>query len=176
MTTSNDEHGPPPADFSEDFGEQLRDAPADERVYRVALELTTPTRVAAVADRADCSKNAARRHLRRLADIGVLNQVMANPEAFERNESYFEWRRLDRLSRLDEDEYRDRLGELLSADETYKEKYGVEKPSDIDALEYSEFGDPEQVWLDLNNWTAIRREVRELRRSRQDEPLDEGVV
>jgi predicted ArsR family transcriptional regulator len=63
MNASDDERGPPPSDFSEDLGERLDNAPADERVYRTALELYTPTRVVEVAERADCSKNSARRHL-----------------------------------------------------------------------------------------------------------------
>ena len=176
MNASDDERGPPPSDFSEDLGERLDNAPADERVYRTALELYTPTRVVEVAERAACSKNSARRHLRRLADIGVLTRVTENPETFERNESYFEWRRLNRLSELDDDEYRDRLGELLSEDETYRETYGVETPDEIDPLECGEYGDAENVWLDLNNWAAIRRAIRDLRRSRQDSPVDEGVA
>ena len=176
MKTSDDERGPPPSDFSEDFGERLDTAPADERVYRTALELNTPPRVVEVAERADCSKNSARRHLRRLVDIGVLTRVTENPETFERNESYFEWRRLNRLSKLDDDEYRDRLGELLSEDEAYRETYDVETPDELDPLEYGEHGDAEKVWLDLNNWAAIRREIRDLRRSRRDSPVDEGVA
>ena len=176
MNTSDNERGPPPSDFSEGLDERLEDAPADERVYRTALELYTPTRVVEVAERANCSKNAARRHLRRLADIGVLTRVTDNPETFERNESYFEWRRLNRLSELDDDEYRDRLGELLSEDEAYRETYGVETPDEIDPLEYGEYGAAEKVWLDLNNWAAIRKEIRDLRRSRRDSPVDEGVA
>ncbi|WP_318568784.1 DUF7342 family protein [Salinigranum marinum] len=176
MNASDDERGPPSSDFSEDLGERLDNAPADERVYRTALELNTPTRVVEVAERADCSKNSARRHLRRLADIGVLRRVTENPETFERNESYFEWRRLNRLSELDDDEYRNRLGELLSEDEAYRDTYDVEKPNKIDPLEYGEYGDAETVWLDLNNWAAIRREIRDLRRSRRDNPVDEGVA
>jgi hypothetical protein len=95
---------------------------------------------------------------------------------FERNESYFEWRRLNRLSELDDDEYRDRLGELLSEDEAYRETYGVKTPDEIDPLEYGGYGDAENVWLDLNNWAAIRREIRDLRRSREENPIDEGVA
>jgi predicted transcriptional regulator len=170
------ERGPPTSDFSEELAERLQDAPVDEHVYRIALELHEPTRVTNVAERADCSKNAVRRHLRRLADIGLLTRVTDNPETFQRNESYFEWRRLDRLSELSNEEYSDRIKDLLSEHESYQDVYGVEKPSDINPLEYGNYGDAEQVWLDLNNWEAIRGEIRDLRRSRPDETVDEGVV
>ena len=172
------ERGPPDADFSEGLAERLRNAPADERVYRVALGLTEPTRVSEVAQRADCSKNAARRHLERLAEIGVLRRVLENPAAFERNESYFEWRRLDRLAELSDAEYEDRLGDLLSEDEAYRETYGVECPDDLDPLEYTSHGDAERVRLDLTNWAAIRREIRDLRRVHRGDgsAIDEGVA
>ncbi|WP_425499046.1 DUF7342 family protein [Natronosalvus amylolyticus] len=173
MGNRDDEHGPPPSDFSEELDDRLRSAPTDERVYRVALELYEPTRVSEIASRAECSKNAARRHLNRLTDIGLLTRVMNNPEAFERNESYFEWRRLNRLAQLSEEEYKSRLGELLSENDAYREKYDAEKPGEIDPLEY---GDPERVWLDLNNWAAIQTSIRDLRRSQENGAVDEGVV
>jgi len=170
------ESGPPSEDLAVEFGERLSEAPTDERVYRVAIQLTEPTTVAEIASRADCSKNAARRHLKRLADIGVLTTVVEDPATFERNESYFEWRRLNRLAELSEEEYKDRLGELLAEHEAYKETYGVDSPEELDPLEYGSFGDSETVWLDLNNWEAIRTEIRDLRRARNDSAVDEGIV
>ena len=176
MDRDDIERSPPDSDFAAEFAERVRNEPADERVYRVALGLTEPTRVADVADRADCSKNAARRHLKRLVEIGVLRHVMENPDAFERNESYFEWRRFNRLAEMSEAEYTDRLGELLSEDESYREKYDVEAPTAIDPLEYGSYGDAEQVWLDITNWRAIRREIRELRRSNETDVTDTGTA
>lgn len=176
MASNGEEHSPPESDFSEDLAERIRSAPTDERVYRIALELHEPTPVSEVATRADCSKNAARRHLKRLGEIGLLTRVMENPETFKRNESYFEWRRLSRLSELSDAEYKNRVGELLAENKEYQKKYDVAKPSDIDPLDYDVYGDPEQVWLDLNNWEAIQTEIQDLRRARHDENVGEGVA
>ncbi|MFH5801644.1 helix-turn-helix domain-containing protein [Haladaptatus sp. CMAA 1911] len=175
MSDSN-ERGPPETDFATEFADRLEDAPADEQVYRIALELSDPTRVTEIADRADCSANAARRHLKRLAEIGLLTRVTENPATFKRNEAYFEWRRLNRLAELSEQEYKSRLGALLAENETYKETYDVENPDDIDPLDYSEYGDPEQVWLDITNWEAVRQEIHDLRRVNRDSTVGEGVV
>ncbi|WP_227380914.1 helix-turn-helix domain-containing protein [Haladaptatus halobius] len=175
MSDTN-KRGPPQTDFATDLADRLENAPADERVYRIALELTDPTRVAEVADRADCSANAARRHLKRLADIGLLTRVTKNPATYKRNEAYFEWRRLNRLAELSEQEYKSRLGDLLAENEDYKQTYDVESPDDIDPLEYAEYGDPEQVWLDITNWEAVRQEIHDLRRVNRDSATDEGVV
>jgi hypothetical protein len=101
---------------------------------------------------------------------------MDNPESFKRNKSYFEWRRFNRLSELTDSEYKNRVGELLSENESYQEQYDVEKPGAIDPLDYTEYGDPEQVWLDLNNWEAIQTEIQDLRRARHDENVGEGIA
>ena len=106
IESHDDEHSPPESDFSEGLTERVENIPTDERVYQTALELYEPTQVSEVADRADCSKNDARRHLKRLAEIGLLSRVMENPEAFKRNESFFEWRRYNRLSELSDSEYK----------------------------------------------------------------------
>lgn len=176
--TDSDDHAPPTEDFAERLTERLSksDTPTDERVYRVALTLHEPSTVLDIAERADCSKNAARRHLNRLTDIGVLARVTEDPATYRRNEAYFEWRRVNRLSNLSDEEYSERLGELLVEDEAYKEKYGVEAPGDLDPLEFGEFGDSEKVWLDLSNWEAIRTEIRDLHRSRNDGVADEGLA
>ena len=176
MRSHDDEHSPPESDFSEGLAERIENIPTDERVYQTALELYEPTQVSEVAKRADCSKNAARRHLKRLAEIGLLNRVVEDPESFKRNESYFEWRRYNRLSELSDSEYTKRVGELLSENESYKEQYAAEKPGEIDPFDYGTYGDPEQVWLDLNNWEAIRTEIQDLRRARHDERVGEGVA
>lgn len=168
--------GPPDKGMVSDFAERLENSPTDERVYRVALELTEPTTVSDIARRADCSKNAARRHLKRLADIGLLTTVMENPATYERNESYFRWRHLNRLSELTEEEFNERLRELLSEHESYKNKYGVETPEELDPLDYDEFGDAERVWLDISNWKAVRNEIRDLRRAQHGDVVDEGVA
>jgi len=173
---SGDDRRPPETAFGAELAAAREDAPTDERVYRTALELYEPTTVSTVAERADCSKTAARRHLSRLADIGLLRQVLETPAAFERNESYFAWRRHNRLAELDHDEYRQRLGELLSTDRGFREEYGVDSPDDLDPLEYGEHGDPEAVWLDVDRWTAVREEISQLQAARDDDAAEHGVA
>lgn len=167
--TAESPRGPPEDDFAGGLRERLDAAPADERVYRVALELTKPARVSEVATRADCSKNAARQHLNRLTEIGVLTKVTANPATFERNESSFAWRRRARLAKLSETEYKERLGELLAEADAYRDIYGVDDPHDLDPLEYSSYGDPEAVWLDISNWESVRTEIQELQKTGAEE-------
>jgi len=66
-------------DLAAGFSEDLDSEPADERVYRVALQLYEPAGVSDVAERAACAPDTARRHLNRLADIGVVEAVSESP-------------------------------------------------------------------------------------------------
>lgn len=158
-----------PSDFdlAATFTADLDAAPADERVYRVALQLYESTRVAAVADRADCASDTARRHLDRLVDIGVLEQVTDAPATYRRNESYFEWRKRSRLEDLSSRQLQGELGELTTRDQTLQERYDAERPSDVDALDHAAYDQLEEVWLDLSEWETVRRRIRRLEDVRQ---------
>lgn len=162
----------------EGFGSSLRDKrenePTADRVYRVALALYEPTRVSDIAERAACSKNGARTHLDRLVELGVLTKASENPDRYERNESYFEWRRRHELAQLSDRERRDRIAALLRRHAEFKELFGADTPDEVDPLALPA-DDVEARWLALTKWESVRREVRELRSISRDVP-DEGVV
>ena len=55
------------------------------RVYDVTLGLTSPTAYADVADLADCSPNAAKKHLDRLTEMGIARANReGRPATYER--------------------------------------------------------------------------------------------
>ncbi|WP_231753827.1 helix-turn-helix domain-containing protein [Natronomonas sp. CBA1123] len=119
---------PPEFELTEGISETLAAEPADERVYRVALQLYDPARIAEIADRADCAPDTARRHLRRLADIGVLDVASEDPVTYRRNESYFEWRKQNRLDELSTEELQQRLEELTARERQFRETYDTDAP------------------------------------------------
>lgn len=161
-------------DLAEGFTEELAAAPADERVYRVALQLYEPTRVAAVAERADCAPDTARRHLARLADIGVLDRSTEGPATYRRNDSYFEWRARDRLDQLSVDQLRERLAGLTEREQAFREQYAATAPDEVDALEHGGYDDVEEVWLDLSEWATVRRRIERLEAVRRQRAADSG--
>jgi len=160
----------PPVDssLSNEFADELASQPADERVYRAALQLHEPTRVATIAERADCAVDTARRHLRKLADIGVLEQTGERPDAFARNESYFEWRKRNRLAQLSQTELQERLHELSEQSASLRERFDADRPSDVDALEHADRADVEAVRRDLVDWQTIREQIERLETVRQN--------
>ena len=82
----------PPCEFNltEGFSGDLDAESADERVYRVALQLYEPAGVAEIAERASCAPDTARRHLTQLTDTGIVESASESPRTYVRNESYFE--------------------------------------------------------------------------------------
>ena len=162
--------------LADEFGDELDAKPADDRVYRVALQLTEPARVATVADRADCATDTARRHLRRLVDIGVLNRRTESPDTYVRNESYFEWRKRNRLAELSGSALTERLERLTQREAEFREQYGADSPTDVDALEHADHADIESVWLDLSEWQTVRERIERLEAVRQQRAGTTGVA
>lgn len=57
------------------------------RVYEVALEVTSPTAYTEIAELADCSPNAAKKHLERLAEMGIVRANSdSRPAHYQRND------------------------------------------------------------------------------------------
>jgi predicted transcriptional regulator len=169
----------PPSEFglADEFGAELAAEPADERVYRVALQLYEPTRIAAVAERADCAPDTARRHLERLAEIGIVDRVADDPATYRRNESYFEWRKRYRLGGLSDAELRDRLEDLTEREREFRDRYEADGPGAVDALDVADYEGIEDVWLDLSEWETVRRRIRRIeavRRKRADDSNSES--
>lgn len=171
--------GDPPSEFdlASGFSEDLGSAPADERVYRVALQLYEPAGVSEIAERASCAPDTARRHLKRLADIGVISSASQTPVTYERNESYFEWRRRNRLEALSSSELRETLSELTAREREFRGRFEADSPGEVDALEHADFDAVEDTWRELSEWRTVRQRIRRLeavRQQRADESSTEG--
>lgn len=136
-----------------------------ERIYETALTLHEPTSVAAVADRARCAPESARRHLLWFADIGIVEPVGdGQPAQFQRNHAYFRWKRANEARRAHSgDELAAQLEMLLERDREYQKQYDVTDPSQVSALEIAESGDHdalEAIWTDISDWLTVREDQR----------------
>ncbi len=69
------------------------------RVYDTILGITAPTPYADIAETAECSPNAAKKHLERLVEMGIAhNESESRPARYERNEGYLEWQEASRIA------------------------------------------------------------------------------
>jgi DNA-binding transcriptional regulator GbsR (MarR family) len=150
MTDEIHRDSPPPFDRPFD-GEDTK-----QRVYGAVLHARDPMTAAELAERAECSTESARTYLAFYADLGIVIKHEGRPVRYERNDDYFEWRRVNELARENTvDELQTRVSELTDRIEDYRTEYGGDSPAEIDVLEF----DPERiddVFVELGQWaTAI---------------------
>lgn len=144
------------------------DADTFDRVYDVALGLTTPTSCTDVADMAECSPNAAKKHLDRLAEMGIVRaDDGARPIRYERDDGYLEWQEASRIAReLTDDEIVERVRELEAERTRYEERFNATNPDDVSVFD----GDHDTVherMATVSDWQAIDRDVRLYELARQ---------
>ncbi|TKX73476.1 ArsR family transcriptional regulator [Halorubrum sp. GN11_10-6_MGM] len=162
-------------DLAAGFETDLESEPADERVYRVSLQLYDPAGVSDIAERASCAPDTARRHLKRLADIGVVEVVSESPLTYARNGSYFEWRRRNRLEKQSQADLRDRLTDLTARETAFRERFDADAPTAVDAFDHAEYDDLDDVWLALSEWHTVREQIERLEAVRRDRDSDSSV-
>ena len=161
MTAQSRRDGPPP------FERPFADEDTKQRVYGAILQAREPTTAAEIATRADCSEESARTHLAFYAELGIVIQHEGRPVRYERNDEYFEWRRVNELARENTlEELQTRVSELTDRIEEYRTEYDADSPAMVDVLEF-DASRVDDVYTDLGDWaTAIEeRELHE--RARQ---------
>lgn len=155
--------GPGP---SEDAEAAERDAWAEsrdtrQRVRDVLVGLREPVSAAAVAERAECSPNAARKHLADLADLGVARAVTDGETArYVRNDEYLRWRRADELAGDESVEaLLDDLASLEARDEAFGADLDAASPDDVTFPDDADHETVEDLWNQVSKWETVRREM-----------------
>ena len=162
--TESSEHDGLPA-----FDDPFEGGDVEQRVYGVVLRTREPTGASAIAERADCDPKTARKYLRWFAELGIVTEHEGRPRTYERNDAYFEWRRVDRLAAEHSvEELGKQVSELTGRIRGYEEEYGAPTPEAIDALDATASGwNVDEVYADLGDWATARRERRLYERARQ---------
>lgn len=139
-------------------------------MYGAVLHVREPITAAETAEWADCSEQSARAHLSFYADLGIVIPHEGRPVRYERNDDYFEWRRVNKLVRENTvNELRTQVSELTDRIEEYRNEHGIDSPAEVDVLEF----DAEQVddvYVELGDWATIVEERRLHERARKKPP------
>ena len=139
-----------------------------QRVYDVITGVTDYAPASDIAERAECSPDGARDALTQLTEMGVVDQRGSRPAEYRRNESYFEWKRVETLAdEHTEGELEERLDDLLEEDADLQQSFGVPDP-DAASVARIEDGDHEAVHdrlESLSRWRAIRHDIELLQRA-----------
>lgn len=152
------------------FEDPFEGADAEQQIYGTVLQTREPTTAKGFADRVGCDPKTARKYLQWFADLGIVTAHEGRPVTYERNDAYFEWRRIDQLAEDNTlDELRQRVSDLTEKIRAYERRYGSATPGEVDALAVSdEKGvDIDRVYGDLGDWATARQDRRLYERARQ---------
>ncbi len=161
MTDGTYNDGPPP------FDSLFEDEDTKQRVYGAVLHARDPMTAAEIAERADCSEESARTHLSFYADLGIVVRHDGRPVRYERNDDYFEWRRVSNLARENTvEELQARVSKLTERIDEYRDKYGTESPAKVNVLEF-DAEHVDDVYADLGDWATVIEDRRLHERARR---------
>lgn len=133
-----------------------------DRVYNVVLGLTSPTAYTDIADLADCSPNAAKKHLDRLVDMGIAQaDTESRPATYERNEGYLEWQDANRIAtELTVEEILERVETLEQQRTEYETRFGTTDPADVSVFDIDEHESIHQRMTAVSEWQGDVRDIR----------------
>ena len=141
-----------------------------QRVYDILVGTSDPASAQQFAKWADCSENGARQALEQLTEMGIAERTDTRPATYQRNPSYFRWKRVEQLAREHSpSDLRARIDDLIEDDQAYQAEYGVPDPDAVatsdDAVEDHE--SLHERWNDLTEWRTIRRDIIVLKQAVQ---------
>ncbi len=168
------EESPPDLDELESPDSLLRDRPIRERLLDVVIGLRTPTKVSTIAERADCDTETARDYLKWFDEMGMVHRHDGRPVRYERNDAYFQWRRIDRIR----EEYSDReivnaIADTLEQIEDYRAQFDAENPNEVSLVDVTQEQklSTEEAWEALSEWDTLERRAALLDAARRDDPV-----
>ncbi|SNZ15305.1 hypothetical protein SAMN06269185_2453 [Natronoarchaeum philippinense] len=139
------------------------------RVYDVVLGITSPTAYTDIAERADCSPNAAKKHLNRLAEMGIAHaDTESRPSTYERNEGYLEWQDASRIAtELSLEEILERVEKLEQRRNEYEAQFGTTDPTAASVFESGDHDTIHERMTAVSEWQGVIRDIRLYELARQ---------
>ena len=169
---------PASADGPPAFEDAFRGDDVEQRIYGTVLQTREPTTASAIADRVDCDPKTARKYLSWFTDLGIVTRHDGHPATYERNDAYFEWRRINQLAADHSvDELQQRVQELTTRITGYEDAYDAATPAEVDAVAAAETSDGrpiDDVYSDLADWMTARQERERYERARRQRASAEG--
>lgn len=139
------------------------------RVYDVALGVTSPTAYTEIAELADCSPNTAKKHLERLAEMGIVRADRdSRPAQYKRNDGYLEWQDASRIANeLSVEEILDRVEVLEERRTEYEAQFGTTDPRAVSVFDHDEHETVHERMTAISEWQGVVRDIRLYELARQ---------
>ncbi|MFP9062617.1 sugar-specific transcriptional regulator TrmB [Natrialbaceae archaeon A-chndr2] len=139
------------------------------RVYDVVLGITSPTAYTEIAELADCSSNAAKKHLDRLAEMGIARADRdSRPATYERNEGYLEWQDASRIAtELSTEAIIDRVETLEAQRTEYESQFETTDPTAVNVIDHGDHETIHERMIAVSEWQGVIRDIRLYELARQ---------
>ena len=140
-----------------------------DRIHAVIRGITSPTAYTEIAELADCSPNTAKKHLDRLAEMGIANADRdARPALYERNEGYLEWQDASEIAaERSVEEILDRVAALEEQRTEYETQFGTTDPAMVSVFDASDHETIHERMVAVSEWQGVLRELRLYELARQ---------
>lgn len=163
------DESPPPLDDLKSPESVLKGGPIRERLLDIVTGLRTPTKVSVIADLADCDTETARDYLEWFDEMGMVHRHDGRPIRYERNNGYFQWRRIDRIREdYSDQEIVEALSDTIEQIEAYRSQFDADNPDDVSLVEASREMPTEDAWEALSDWKTLERRAALLDAARRD--------
>ena len=130
-----------------------------------------PATASSIAERAECDPKTARKYLSWFGDLGIVTRHDGHPVTYERNDAYFEWRRINQLvADHSAEDLQHHVEKLPAHIDGYEEVYDVKTPAAVNAVDAAETSDGrtiDNVYSDFSDWATAREERTRYERARQ---------
>lgn len=140
-----------------------------DRVYDAILGVTELTPYTRIAEIADCSPNAAKKHLERLTEMGIGRADReSRPARYERNEGFLEWQDANRIAQeLTIEGIIERVQRLEERQDEFEEHFGTTDPASVSVFDQDDHEAIHERMDALSEWMAIERDIRRYELARQ---------
>ncbi|WP_128904804.1 DUF7342 family protein [Halorubrum amylolyticum] len=168
------EESPPNLDGLESPQTLLKGGSIRERLLDVVVGLRTPTKVSTIAEHADCDTETARDYLNWFDEMGMVHRHNGRPVRYDRNDAYFQWRRIDRIrEEYSETEIVDALGDALEQIEDYRAQFDATHPDEVSLVDATQKQDlsTEAAWEALSEWETLEQRAALLDEARRNNPV-----
>ena len=172
--TYDGEESPPNLDELESPDTLLKGGSIRERLLDVVVGLRTPAKVSTIAERADCDTETARDYLEWFDETGMVQRHDGRQVRYERNDAYFQWRRIDRIrEEYSEQEIVNALGDTLEQIEDYRTQFEVEHPDEVSLVDATQEQNlsTEAAWEALSEWETLEQRAALLDAARRNDPV-----
>ena len=160
----------PPAAAVDEIRQRWRDdTDTFGRIYNTILGITESTPYSEIAEIADCSPNTAKKHLERLAEMGIVRADRdSRPARYERNDGYLEWQDASRLAEeLTVEEIIERVQRLEERRAEFEERFKTSEPTSVSVFDHDDHEAIHERMDAVSEWQSIDRDIRRYELARQ---------